>query len=67
MKYTTEATLIIRGTEEEVVGAAQRAVAIRLPVHWLSSAVNETAKIEVRLPAVDPDEYAETIRYLTEA
>lgn len=56
MKYTTHAVLDITGNEEEVVGAAQRAVAARLPVQWLSTASNEAPKIEVRLPRLDPDE-----------
>ena len=62
MKYTTKAVLLISGTEEEVIGAAQRAVAIRLP--WLTTASNEIDRIEVHLPRLDPDEYAETVRYL---
>lgn len=67
MKHTTHAVLEFKGTEEEIIAVAQRAVAIRLPVHWLTTASNETAKLEVRLPRLDPDEYAETITYLTGA
>ena len=33
-------------------------------MQWLSTASNEAPKIEVRLPRLDPDEYAETIAYL---